>query len=52
MTRRIGAALGLRVLGASAAGALALPRALAAMNSSVCSRASSSGRWLCGDFIR
>ena len=23
-----------------------------AMNSSVCSRASSSGRWLCGDFIR
>ena len=29
-----------------------LPRAWAAMNSSVCSRASSSGRWVCGDFIR
>ena len=29
-----------------------LPRAYVAMNSSVCSRASSSGRWLCGDFIR
>ena len=29
-----------------------LPRAYLAMNSSVCSRASSSGRWLCGDFIR
>ena len=27
-------------------------RAYLAMNSSVCSRASSSGRWLCGDFIR
>ena len=30
----------------------ALPRALALMYSSVCSRASSSGRWVCGDFIR
>ena len=27
-------------------------RAYLAMNSSVCTRASSSGRWLCGDFIR
>ena len=38
--------------GFSAGAAAPLPRALAAMNSSVCSRASSSGRWLCGDFIR
>ena len=27
-------------------------RAYLAMNSSVISRASGSGRWLCGDFIR
>ena len=41
--------LGLELRGALARRGL---RACAAMNSSVSSRASSSGRWVCGDFIR